>query len=348
MRPCPTGHYCTSITTDPTPCRRGQYQPDKYAERSQQCIDCPIGYYCDGIGIEDYSLWPCPKGKYCTDLGQTDEPESCPAGFYQPYSGMDSSDACLVCPPGYHCRAGDAYPTPCDAGYVCETELEETFSGSGIFEGAKGATKQYSCPPQTYCPAMSYNTTVCPAGFFCPGFRTDIYTKCDNGTYCGEGTRFPKDCPAGYFGSSNTFNYDKDSGCIACEAGQYSDSESTTCQNCFEGYVCTTNATQPNPTTPEQGGYICPAGSYCPEATTAPIACPIAHYSDQEGNGFLNQCKPCPENWFGVEVGATSCRKCEGATISDVGSITCRCQGLNRKYLADKKLCVCRTGYEPV
>lgn len=68
MRACPTGHYCTAVTTDPTPCRKGQYQPDKYAYKSQQCIDCPIGFFCDSIGIEDYALWPCPAGKYCTEI----------------------------------------------------------------------------------------------------------------------------------------------------------------------------------------------------------------------------------------------------------------------------------------
>ena len=79
-----------------------------------------------------------------------------------------------------------------------------------------------------------------------------------------------------------------------------------------------------------------------------PIACPLGHYSDEEGNGFANQCKPCPENYFGIEVGAKSCRACEGATVSDVGSISCRCQGLNRKYLAAAGKCTCMTGFEPV
>lgn len=182
---------------------------------------------------------------------------------------------------------------------------------------------------------MSFVELDCPEGFHCPGFRTDIYAKCNNGTYCGENTRFPQNCPPGYFGSSRTDNFDVNKACIACGIGQYSDSGSNTCEDCWAGYVCQNAAKKPNPVTAEEGGYICPKGFYCPVASTSPIACPLAHYSDEEGNGFANQCKPCPVDYFGIEVGATSCRKCAGGTVSDVGSTTCRCKGLNRKYLAD-------------
>jgi len=46
-------------------------------------------------------------------------------------------------------------------------------------------------------------------------------------------------------------------------------------------------------------------------------------------------------------VGATSCRQCKGSTISQPAAITCKCIGLNRKYLADEGACVCKTGYLP-
>ena len=98
----------------------------------------------------------------------------------------------------------------------------------------------------------------------------------------------------------------------------------------------------------EDNGYSCPAGFYCTVASTTPIACPLGHYSDKVGNGYANQCEPCPANYFGIEVGATTCQPCQGSTISDVGSTSCRCKGLNRKYLAEKGKCVCMTGYEPV
>lgn len=158
---------------------------------------------------------------------------------------------------------------------------------------------------------MSNSTLPCPEGFNCPSFRTDIYSKCTNGTYCPAESRFPVKCPAGHFGSSRTDNFDKNLGCIACGKGQYSDSGTNTCEDCYAGYVCVEAATTPVPIDIEKdGGYKCPAGSYCPEASTTPIACPLAHYSEKQGAGFLNECNPCPANYFGVEVGATSCRKC--------------------------------------
>ena len=78
------------------------------------------------------------------------------------------------------------------------------------------------------------------------------------------------------------------------------------------------------------------------------MACPLGHYSDLEGNGYANQCEPCAEDTFGNTVGATECKPCKGATKSDIGSTSCKCVGLNRKYLADEETCVCKTGYEPI
>ena len=217
--------------------------------------------------------WPCPVGHYCEEAQKTTPPKQCPAGTWQPYEAKTSIDDCLTCPVGHYCRAGSDYPTACDAGYICP----------------KGAAKQYACAPKTYCPAMSAEAIPCPASFYCPGYRTDIYAKCTNGTYCGESTRFPKNCPSGYFGSSRTDNVDLDSGCSACGLGQYSDTASNTCEDCWAGYVCLEKAKKPNPRSIESdNGYICPPGFYCPVASTSPIACPIAYYSAAEGNGFAN------------------------------------------------------------
>ena len=112
--------------------------------------------------------------------------------------------------------------------------------------------------------------------------------------------------------------------------------------------MCTEASKKPNPRSLEEGGYECPAGYYCPVASTSPIACPLGHYSAVKGNGYANQCQPCPENTYGVKVGATGCDLCQGSTRSDVGSTSCRCAGLNRKYLANQGKCVCRSGFEPV
>ena len=136
---------------------------------------------------------------------------------------------------------------------------------------------------------MSETPINCTAGFYCPTYRIDIYAKCTNGTYCGNSTRFPESCPAGYFGSSNTSNYDLNSGCFACVEGQYSSADTDTCEDCYAGFVCQKAARSPNPRDPEtEGGYECPVGHYCPVASTTPVACPLGHYSDKMGNGYAN------------------------------------------------------------
>lgn len=63
----------------------------------------------------------------------------------------------------------------------------------------------------------------CPLGFYCPSFRTDLYTKCSNGTYCGVGQTKETMCPAGYFGTSVTWNYNVSVSCVACGPGEFSD-----------------------------------------------------------------------------------------------------------------------------
>lgn len=309
-RQCPAGHYCDAISTEPIPCRVGFYNVEKGSTSIRECLACPPGYNCDAVGISDFTKFPCPVGHYCEEEAKRTPPKKCKAGLYQPYEAKTSSDDCIECPSGHYCREGADYPEACDAGYICPV----------------GSKKQYACAPGTYCPAMSEEPIDCPESFYCPGYRTDIYAKCTNGTFCGESTRFPESCPAGYFGSSNTSNVDLNSACFACGEGQYSNSGSNTCEDCYAGFVCEKAARKPNPRDRvTEGGYECPPGFYCPVASTTPIACPLGHYSDTAGNGYANQCKPCPENFFGIEVGATSCQACQGGTISDVGSTSCRC-----------------------
>ena len=66
---------------------------------------------------------------------------------------------------------------------------------------------------------MSDQPTNCPPGYFCPSYRTYIYKKCGNGTYCSGNNAAPVSCPAGTFGTGRTDNYDMKSSCIGCGLG---------------------------------------------------------------------------------------------------------------------------------
>jgi hypothetical protein len=54
---------------------------------------------------------------------------------------------------------------------------------------------------------MSIREKTCPKGYFCPTYRTDIYSKCSNGTYCDTGAKVETPCNDGEFGTSITFNF---------------------------------------------------------------------------------------------------------------------------------------------
>lgn len=170
---CPRGHFCPVRTLAPIPCFPGKYNPDKGKSESAHCLDCPKGYYCDRKGIENYLDFECPRGHYCPNEPTTQlESYPCPAGTYRNDTGATNrTHACWGCPEGYYCPRGSILPTPCDFGYQCPANSSEPVL----------------CPPGTYCPQLNVAPFPCPAGFFCPSYRTDNYTKCVNGTYCGEG-----------------------------------------------------------------------------------------------------------------------------------------------------------------
>jgi len=106
----------------------------------------------------------------------------------------------------------------------------------------------------------------CPGGYICPA-AIDWYDKCENNTYCAPNTLEQITCPAGFYGSSDPQNWNFTSGCTGCTAGFYALFEDNTCTPCPAGYVCTGNTTVADPQDDEEGGYICPAGYYCPEGS---------------------------------------------------------------------------------
>ncbi|XP_045559332.1 ABC transporter G family member 25 [Salmo salar] len=73
-----------------------------------------------------------------------------------------------VCPKGFYCPVGSAYPQPCDTGFYCgQTGLE---APSGL----------------------------CTPGYFCSrGSTTPHASLCPPGHYCPQGTPLPLSCPPG-------------------------------------------------------------------------------------------------------------------------------------------------------
>ena len=85
----PVGYYCSLGASDPAPtdnvtgaiCPVGHYCP----EGSPAPISCPTGYYLDSEennALED--CLPCPLGEFCPGIGRETSAGDCDAGFYCP------------------------------------------------------------------------------------------------------------------------------------------------------------------------------------------------------------------------------------------------------------------------
>lgn len=74
---------------------------------------------------------------------------------------------------------------------------------------------------------------------------------------------------------------------------------------CPGGYICQGGTTTRFPTTPEENGYICPPGFYCPSGALEPVACPMGTFNPDEGSDSESYCQLCPSNFFGNKIGMT-------------------------------------------
>ena len=86
---------------------------------------------------------------------------------------------------------------------------------------------------------------------------------------------------------------------ITCDAGQYYNSVTKTCETIE--------------VTPS-----CAAGNYLNGSACTP--CALGSYSDQPNS---SSCTPCALNFYQDEVGQSSCKVCEGGT-DNIGSDNCR------------------------
>lgn len=131
--------FCPNKTDRPYPCPIGTYNNAKGAYEEAQCLDCPVGSFCYEEGVDDYEDYLCPIGQYC-DEEKMEKPKLCPDGTFRNTTGASNkTDDCWICPEGFYCPAGTAYPLPCEAGNKCPGE----------------GSIQYECPEGYFCEAMS-------------------------------------------------------------------------------------------------------------------------------------------------------------------------------------------------
>jgi hypothetical protein len=68
------------------------------------------------------------------------------------------------------------------------------------------------------------------------------------------------------------------------------------------GYVCLAGSDTATPTN-GINGYICPAGSYCPEGSTIETFCPAGTFSNSTGLQAESDCTPCTAGYYCSSTG---------------------------------------------
>jgi hypothetical protein len=157
-----------------------------------------------------------------------------------------------------------------------------TTLGAGQFYSESGSMGIQSCPAGYYCPPTANSPIPCPVAYYCPpGTTGDLNSEDGTG---------PKPCPTGTYtplGASDPAQ------CTSgITAGYYNNNGIAT---------------------------ICPAGTYCPANTPAPVPCPAGTYNPQRGKPSVQGCLNCPAGSYCVAkatVGATSATPCTPGTYS--------------------------------
>ncbi|RUS80256.1 hypothetical protein EGW08_011985, partial [Elysia chlorotica] len=314
---CQPGYYCPEGSSDPIPCPGGQYCLT--TELAAPTGNCSAGYYCSLRAVtqtptDGATGDRCPAGHYCEE--GVASPVPCSPGTYSPSVGNTQPSDCLPCTFGEYCGDYNLTATSgnCSQGYYCpQGDITPT---------------SFQCTVGHYCPEHTSTPILCPSGFFqdeigqwdcklCPeGYFCDSSTgvvvvndtiKCQEGYFCPEGTsrtdQYP--CPIGTFSNSSGLNASSD--CTPCSAGQFCGSAGLTAPTgpCSQGYFCKWYAEMftPNQTADAE---ICPQGSYCPEGSASPTACPSGTYGSTTGLTNVTECTACWPGFYCQTPGLTA------------------------------------------
>ena len=184
-------------------------------------------------GLKGY----CPEGVFCPEGATKMQP--CPAGFCCP-TGSPSPQTCLA---GTYCNAPElSFGIECPAGYFCPIS----------------SSAPTPCPPGYFCPAATGSPFPCSAGAYCPAGASAQW-PCPAGHYCPLGALMPVPCPGGLLNCpTDAMECPSDApSCSLCVIGG---------DKCGPGTYCPKADNGPQ-------RRLCPAGSYCPGGTAAPIPC---------------------------------------------------------------------------
>lgn len=350
---CPYGHYCICGSGEPEPCPLGTFANVTSLKTAAECINCPPGQFCDGIGLE-YPTGPCDPGYYCISGAYTSQPpglptgglcppggycilgsstpESCPPGTFNNFTGAESDAECVACTPGYYCL-GSNNPTPtgvCSPGYFCNGSAAtptQYVAPIGTYT-PEGSAAPLLCADGTYNPSTGQsNCTPCAEGYYCTGYGLTQQTACNKGYYCPFGNNtVQQQCPPGTFNPLD--QQGSLSACQACTGGKYCDQYAMTAVagDCAAGHYCSSGSKVKFPVGNGADFGVCPEGHYCPNGTAVSTAfpCPVGHYGQGTGLRQESDCQACPAGHYCDVGGLTqvTVKKCASGYYCNTGSDT--------------------------
>lgn len=245
--PCTPGHYCRQQTSTPSPCPTGTFSNDTHLLDSSNCTLCSYGTYCGNTGLtqpsatcwagfyclngaqspnnptEDSTGGPCSIGHYCPN--GTALPLGCPAGTYNPTTGMSQ---CSSCPTGYYCLENSTHysGTPCPTGHYCPLGTESPY--------------EYPCPEGYYNnqtqKGMLSDCLACDAGSFCNTSGLSMVSgACAPGWYCSRAAWSDKPADIGNVTVSDTCLCAANGTGGKCQPGEYCPAGSSAPTPCTTG-----------------------------------------------------------------------------------------------------------------
>ncbi|XP_075892173.1 uncharacterized protein LOC142895201 [Nelusetta ayraudi] len=301
---CPPGKYCaTPGSSQPTgPCSGGFFcsgGADSPTPRASSSLFTCLWEILEVYGAEtadaswtrNLSRFDSPRnpGRDTTridvaapqansDHGVTLPPPRLSSGHNvcSPYKGD-------MCPKGFYCLRGSAYPQLCEAGSYCDRTGLEVPAGH------------------------------CAAGYYCPTGSSEVHAvPCTSGHYCPLGTPLPLPCPPGtmksWLGGSAL------EACRLCPPGYYCEQAGMAepSGSCAEGYYCPGGQSSQRP-----DGHICSAGHHCEKGSVRQAACPPGSFQLREGQG---SCETCPAGSYCQDQGMTVPLRCERGFYCPRGS----------------------------
>ncbi|TSQ58043.1 Sodium channel subunit beta-3 [Bagarius yarrelli] len=326
---CPEGYYCPNETLlgRPVPCPKGTYSDMQGLTSADECMACPLGFFCGAQGLVQPS-GRCAHGFLCFVHSTVPNPTDnntgalCPAGAYCQL-GVRSGD----CSPGYYCDWGSSSPEQrlCPAGFYCLAGTDKPIPcGPGTFSSVMGNSERDKCEPCPagyFCQGLFEPSGQCQEGYYCSsgsispnttGYKMNSTGNnlCPPGHYCPAGTGYPLPCPPGTFSSSPGLSMVEK--CLSCPPGYFCDQPAMANVSdallCDAGYICVGGSRSARPVDGLEG-YICPNGYSCPIGTSVEKPCEPGTYSNAPGAAH---CIPCPSGTmcpFSATQEPTSCPK---------------------------------------